>query len=60
MRTPLGEMINISVRVIITKSVFQENDKYYPQIHLKDCFFFNMNRKIKIILTTFVEIFMID
>ena len=25
--------------VIIIKSAFQENDKYYPQVHLKDCFY---------------------
>ena len=34
-----SEIINIPVCVVIVKSVFQENDKYYPQIHLKDCFY---------------------
>ena len=27
------------VCVIIAKSVFEENGKYYPQVYLKDCFF---------------------
>ena len=34
---PLREVINIPVCVIIAKSVFQE--KYCPQVHLKDCSF---------------------
>ena len=36
---PLGKKFNIPVCVIIAKSVFEKNGKYYPQIHLKDCFF---------------------
>ena len=36
---PLGKILNILVCVIIAKSVFQENDKYYPQVHLKDYFY---------------------
>ena len=36
---PSGEVINIPVCVIISKSVFQENDIYYPQVLLKDCFY---------------------
>ena len=36
---PLGKILNIPLCVIITKSVFQENDKYYPQVQFKDCFF---------------------
>ena len=35
----LGKILNIPVRVIIAKSVFEENGKYYPQVYLKDCFF---------------------
>ena len=31
---PSGKILNIPLRVIIVKSVFQENDKYYPQIFL--------------------------
>ena len=36
---PLDEIINIPLCVITAKTVFQENDKYYPQVHLKDCFY---------------------
>ena len=36
---PLGEIINIPVCVIVARSVFQENGKYYPQIYLKYCFY---------------------
>ena len=35
---PLDKILNIRLCVIITKSVFEENGRYYPQIHLKDCF----------------------
>ena len=35
---PLGKILNILLCVIIAKSVFQENGRYYPQVHLKDCF----------------------
>ena len=35
----LGTILNILVCVIIVKSFFQENDKCYPQVHLKDCFY---------------------
>ena len=33
---PLGKILNIPVCVIIVKSVFQENGKYYPQVFLKE------------------------
>ena len=36
---PLGKILNIPVCVIIAKSVFEENGKYYPQVYLKNCFF---------------------
>ena len=36
---PLGKILNILVCVIIARSVFEKNGKYYPQVHLKDCFF---------------------
>ena len=36
---PLSEILNIPVCVITAKSVFQKNDKHYPQVHLKDCFY---------------------
>ena len=51
---PLGKILNIHVCLIIAKSVFQENDKYYLQIHLKDCFL-NMNTEMKMIVLLFVE-----
>ena len=35
----LGKILNIPVCVIIVKSVFQENDKYYLQIFLNECFY---------------------
>ena len=35
----LGKTLNIPVCVIIVKSVFQENDKYYPQVNLHECFY---------------------
>ena len=36
---PLSTILNTPLRVIIAKSVFQENGKYYPQVHLEDCFY---------------------
>ena len=51
----LGKVLNIPVCVIISMSVFQENDKYYPQVYLKDCFL-NMNTKMKMTLMLFVKI----
>ena len=36
---PLGKTLNIPVCVIIVRSVFQENNKYYPQVFLKECFY---------------------
>ena len=33
--------VNIPVCVIIVRSVFQENGKYYPQVHLDGCFYEN-------------------
>ena len=36
---PLGKILNTPVCVIIAKSVFQKDDRYYPQVHLKDCFY---------------------
>ena len=51
---PLGKILNIPLRVIIAKSVFEENGKYYPQVYLKDCFF-NMSTKTMIILMLLVK-----
>ena len=36
---PLGKILSISVYVVNVRSVFEENGKYYLQVHLKDCFF---------------------
>ena len=36
---PSGKILNIPLRIIIVKSVFHENDKYYPQIFLNECFY---------------------
>ena len=35
----LGKILNIPVCVIIAKSIFEKNGKYYLQVHLKDCYF---------------------
>ena len=34
----LSKILNIPVCLINAKSAFQKNDKYYPQVHLKDFF----------------------
>ena len=34
-----NEMINIPVCVTVVSSVFKDNDEYYPQITLHDCFY---------------------
>ena len=36
---PLGKILNIPMCVIIAKSVFEKNNKYYPQVYSKNCFF---------------------
>ena len=36
---PYNKMINIPVCVLIVSSVFKENNNYYPQILLHDCFY---------------------
>ena len=36
---PLGNILNIPVCVIIVRSVFQESNKYYPQVFLHECFY---------------------
>ena len=36
---PLGKILDIPACVIIVKSVFQESNKYYPQVDLRDCFY---------------------
>ena len=36
---PLGKTLNITVCIITVKSVFQENNNYYPQVYLHECFY---------------------
>ena len=36
---PLGKILTIPLCVIIVTSVFQENNKYYPQVSLHECFY---------------------
>ena len=31
---PLGKIFRILVLIIVVKSVFQNNNKYYPQVHI--------------------------
>ena len=35
---PLGEILNIPLCVVITRSVFEDNDKFYPQVYLEPCY----------------------
>ena len=35
---PLNKILNIPACVIIVRSVFQENNNYYPQVFLHECF----------------------
>ena len=34
---PLGKILNIPVFIITVRSVFQENNNYYPQVYLYEC-----------------------
>ena len=36
---PIGEIINIPSFIIVTRSVFQEYNKYYPQVYLHECLY---------------------
>ena len=36
---PLGKILNIPVCIITFRSVFQENNNYYPQVFLHECFY---------------------
>ena len=38
-RVPINEILNISVCVLIIKSVLKRNGKYYPQTYLDRCYF---------------------
>ena len=35
----MGKILNIPLCVINVRSVFQENNKYYPQVFLRECFY---------------------
>ena len=34
---PLGKILSIPSMIIVTRSVFQEDNKYYPQVYLHEC-----------------------
>ena len=36
---PLGKVLNIDVCIITVRPVFQENNNYYPQVFLHECFY---------------------
>ena len=36
---PLSKVINIPVRVVIVSNIFKEDDEYYRQVLLHDCFY---------------------
>ena len=33
----LGKMLSILRMIMVTRSVFQEDNKYYPQVYLHEC-----------------------
>ena len=33
----LGKILSIPSVIIVTRSVFQEDNKYYPQVYLHEC-----------------------
>ena len=35
----LGKILNILSIIIVTRSAFQENNKYHPQIYLHECLY---------------------
>ena len=36
---PLGKILNIPSMIIVTRSVFQKGNKYYPQVYLHECLY---------------------
>ena len=34
---PLGKILSITILSIVVKSVFQNENKYYPQIYIHEC-----------------------
>ena len=36
---PYNKLINIPVCVVVVGSIFKENNVYYPQVSINDCFY---------------------
>ena len=36
---PLGKILNIPILTIVTRTVFQEDNKYYPQVYFHECLY---------------------
>ena len=36
---PLNEILKVHYMTIVVRSVFQEDNKYYPQVSLDECFY---------------------
>ena len=36
---PLDKILNIPVCIIVARSIFQENNNYYLQVYLHECFY---------------------
>ena len=51
---PSGKILNIPLCVIIVRSVFQENNNYYPQVFLMGVFM-SMNMNWKMVLMPLYE-----
>ena len=41
---PLGKVLGIPVMVVVTGSVFQEGNKYYPQVLLHECVYKSVDK----------------
>ena len=40
---PLGKILSIPGMIIVVRSVFQEDIKYYPQVYLNECLYKFLN-----------------
>ena len=38
-KLPLKKTIEIPVMIIVVRAIFYENNKYYPQVLLDECFY---------------------
>ena len=45
---PLNKMIEIPTMTIVVRAVFHENNKYYPQVFLKECLYNLLNLLLKL------------